>query len=502
MQLRLWLLALAAGFVSGCGMPGVSNGFSPANTAPLMRYELDLASATVERRVNPGVPFELTVTNRLPKTDYRVTVEQIPIPIPEFEDLPEPIRKRGVMDQPDPCADEEAQLLIGLEKAAQETEVRHVIARAKASADWRLCQSRLQSIITEFTVYPLNETFTLGRGEQLIVTVERKAQADSAEWRFVLSTGPRGEWRTTYGFTFVPSGDERYFSRQMTEDASKFIITEENDPEGSDLDFVPSVLRTWYPGSQRLGIWSAGLTGGLGFDFKNLALFGGLAATYNENLTFTLGGIIHEEQRLNPRYSAGDTITENLGPEGLHIERFYPSFYLGIGFRFGSNPFEEPSTPPRAGSRPEAGSQTAAPRERNEDEEGETESDTEFDLANVRPGLERGDLRVDSVREANDHITVTFTRNTTVSGTYAPQADGTLCINLDEESSSILPHPQGDSPERLCLKTDEKVKQQFAGVEEGEDVGPVTIVSYRVSFKKTEPENAEYTAELLSREPL
>lgn len=182
-------------------------------------------------------------------------------------------------------------------------------------------------------------TFDLERGEELVVEVTQVKEngCEKKEWKFVITTGDRGEWRTTYGFTFVPERDREYFSRQLEDDPEKFEIVREQDR--GDFDFLPSVLFTWLPASGRLEDWDFGLTAGLGANTESIAVLLGVSGMYNENLTLTAGLAMHEQSRLEGNFNEGQIIAENLDGNALTEDVYEPTFYFGISLRLDANPF-------------------------------------------------------------------------------------------------------------------------------------------------------------------
>lgn len=220
-------------------------------------------------------------------------------------------------------------------------------------------------------------SFTLQRGEELVVEVTRLKESgcEKKEWKFVITTGDRGEWRTTYGFTFVPDRDREYFSRQLEDDPQKFRITEKERQDSGD--FLPAVMFTWLSAKHRGRDWSYGPTGGIGADSNNISVLAGYSWTYNENLTFTAGIAIHEESRLEGSFSEGDLINQNLDSGTLNEQVYKPVPYIGVSFRFDANPF-----PKKGKSKGEVkGDGNRNGEEEDEDDDDDDEDDEDDDGA-------------------------------------------------------------------------------------------------------------------------
>jgi hypothetical protein len=183
-------------------------------------------------------------------------------------------------------------------------------------------------------------SFTIRSGEQVKVVVQRlKAdRAPEKTWTTIYSTGARGTWLTTYGFVFVPVKDELYFSA-AGQKQGEFVITRQRDDAVSDIKFVPSIMFSWLAASRQLSNWSFSPAAGFGATSDSLAVLVGGTAMFNSNLAFTGGLAITQQQRLAGNYKEGQTVSENLSEDQLQVKVLKPSLFLGVTFRFGSNPF-------------------------------------------------------------------------------------------------------------------------------------------------------------------
>ncbi|MBZ0113673.1 MAG: hypothetical protein K8J08_14505 [Thermoanaerobaculia bacterium] len=165
------------------------------------------------------------------------------------------------------------------------------------------------------------------------IVVSRVDTGNERTWKHTLKT-PCGEWRTGYGFTFVPNRDKNYFS-EKADDA--FVIARTSDRE--ELDYLPSIFFHW--ADPERSYWAPSWTAGLGSDLEEVALLIGLRWDIHENVGATIGLAIHERSDLVGKYEVGDSIAEALDPEQLVSESFVPNIYLGVAFRFGTNVHSE-----------------------------------------------------------------------------------------------------------------------------------------------------------------
>jgi hypothetical protein len=187
------------------------------------------------------------------------------------------------------------------------------------------------------------------RGHELYVTVERLTDAGAIDrtWTYVLTTGSRGSWRATYGFSFTPDDDERFFTQSVgTPTENRFKIMQEHDR--ADGVFIPALFYTWLPTAHENSTWSPGITGGLGFQGipggPDPVVFLGPSLSYNQNLMVTGGVVVRKFLRLNGKYQPGDEVSENLTAEQLQESTYRPQWFVALTFRFDTNPFSKPET--------------------------------------------------------------------------------------------------------------------------------------------------------------
>ena len=166
-----------------------------------------------------------------------------------------------------------------------------------------------------------------------------------------------------YGANFINSSDQQYYSKTNA-GASPATYTITAQTNRSDRQFAPSVSFMWLPSENfqcdtahffggclgRAFAWRGetsdvfgGLNAGLGFgtnsDTSNPVAFLGYAVGWGYNLMLSAGVAMHQEKRLLGQYQPGQVVSENLTPDQLSQNVYRPSFYVGLQFRFGSNPF-------------------------------------------------------------------------------------------------------------------------------------------------------------------
>ncbi len=212
------------------------------------------------------------------------------------------------------------------------------------------------------------------KGTNIEVTVTRLANPAKV-WTLTLETPSRGEWRFSYGFTFLPNQDKRFFSEQDDDDPTAFHIRQQNDRE--DLDFLPSVLYHWHSPAARRKKGVPGLVAGLGYDLDEPALFVGPGWTVRENITLTLGAAIYRHSDLAGRYEVGQMLKENIDSEALVEKTFGVNVYFGVAFRFGQNIFQRREQASKAKAQQQAASATKQAEEAKERARQEADADLE-----------------------------------------------------------------------------------------------------------------------------
>lgn len=189
----------------------------------------------------------------------------------------------------------------------------------------------------------LPSSYTLKRGEELEVTITKKVAGGTPEvWKSVYTTPQRGQWITSYGFSFISrifNERESFFSKPMD---SAFVITQENTR--SKLDFIPSVFFTWIPEKDLSKNFSLNLSAGLGFDLEAPVVFLGGSIFYNQNISLVFGLTAHQQEFLDGVYEENQVITESLTQDQLHEDLYTINPFFSLTYRFGSNIFNSNRT--------------------------------------------------------------------------------------------------------------------------------------------------------------
>jgi len=204
------------------------------------------------------------------------------------------------------------------------------------------CLPETLALITA-TDYEFDQQAPVKRGQQLVVTIKRGEET----WTATYVTAGRGSFRTSYGFSFLPSRDKEFFTYALGTndnivDDKKFEIRRKRG-NSHENGFVPTVNFSWYPAwrPHQNENWSVGPTVGLGFDFANPVVLAGVSFTYNQNLAISFGAAAQKQKRLVGQYSPGQRVKENLDSTALTDDTYAPNVYVSITIRSLTNPFSK-----------------------------------------------------------------------------------------------------------------------------------------------------------------
>lgn len=334
--------------VKHVGLIAASIAFTPLNIAfaqELLPTDLSThaANTSISYSIEAG-NHRVVVRNVLPSQRDRYTVSVIvgntpipPLTLDEFEP-----RMPEITLTDEDCTRLKA-AYDSLRNASVESEVPSRVRALEEALDDSSCSEDVQAaarVLLASTTIVMDRVHSVRVGQQVTVTVTKGGTDGEAvtTWTSIYSTGSRGTWRATYGFSFVTdwlSDNETYYADEVGEGLYEVAAEKNREP----LTFIPSLFFSWLPVSSELRTWSTSLTAGLGFDLSAPVVFLGGAITYNQNLSVSSGVALHQQQVLRGRYVLGDTIQANLTEDQLHSKAYRPNIFVSVALRFGANPF-------------------------------------------------------------------------------------------------------------------------------------------------------------------
>jgi hypothetical protein len=315
---------------------------------------VDLAQLQAgETTIIPVMPgnYIVAAVNLAPSARYRIHIEHVvrktdPLAVPKAANL-------GPLNKDETTACEllnEATTV--LDTVSEESKVAAAVRAVQQHR--RACKTGVEAVRADSLLFLTRRATTnavsLSRGTDLHVTVTRVDQ--EAEWVAKFETGNRGEWRTSYGFSFVIDPWNRPYYSRSTAVADSFIVTREGNARW--MDFVPTLFYSWMPHEGLTRNITTGLTMGLGFDSSRPVVLLGGQLLYNQNIGVSIGGAFHSQQILNGRYEEGSIVRESLGADQLHESRYRISPFISISLRSLTNPFQPPAQPDPGANPPPA----------------------------------------------------------------------------------------------------------------------------------------------------
>jgi hypothetical protein len=351
-----------------------------ANTPEPINIDLSRSASEADQTVAVGT-YQVSLTNLIIGKNYTVktnlSTKSVTIPspftVPGGETgTPAPAIATAVS----PCDQATSQAQTTLSAQTSEAQVRDLLDKNSTTGiahqlSTAGCSSAeiavaLQKFVDATTL--VLRPVTIQANQIYTVSITRAGAAGSTgsfgPYTFDGPTPAAGQWLTFYGFNFVRSGDQKFYSKQNSSPATTYTITQETNR--SSTVFTPSVYFMWIPGEDTS--WYPGLVGpnafivpvaGVGFDFSNPVVFLGYGVGWGYNVMVDFGVAAHKEERLLGQYNPGQTITSNLTDAQLTQGVYRPEVFVGVSFRFGSNPFQsssssQPKSPAKPASTPGA----------------------------------------------------------------------------------------------------------------------------------------------------
>jgi hypothetical protein len=316
---------------------------------------VDAATGSSEETVDTISPgrYKLEAINLLPTQSYTLQWSLHTTPIDPIPDT-----NKGLVATRVEICKPLAEAVRTVDAVTEEREVPGPLARLRALtggasqevqdgckellsvAEERLAHSYIEDSV-EFEV----------KGGQFLRVRLRRAQAvgPAKEFKWRLVAPRKGAWITSFGVAaiFLPTGsDERpHFAKG---DSSNFVLTPK--ARGTDLTGAPFVLYSWLP--KPTGI-SPLFSGGLGLDkTATPAVFLGGGVAVNSNLLVSVGGSLSQVLALSGKYKSGEVVTTNLDDDQVNERIWRVRPFVGVSWRFATNPFKSGEAEIKAARQP------------------------------------------------------------------------------------------------------------------------------------------------------
>ncbi len=194
-----------------------------------------------------------------------------------------------------------------------------------------LSTESIQGIIKKKGIKSTTKIIFGSNTEYTIVATTDEAQPK--ERKYVLRSQSDWSWTTTLGANAVVFRNRSKFISQEKDGAHTVAEVQDNKA----IELMPSIMFTLMNNHNNV---SFGYTGGLGFNFEELAVFTGLSLAIGQNIILTGGVAVHKQNRPNNDYSIGQIIESSVTAENLNQQQYCFNPFIGLSFRFDKNPFK------------------------------------------------------------------------------------------------------------------------------------------------------------------
>lgn len=179
-------------------------------------------------------------------------------------------------------------------------------------------------------------TITFQRNTEYVFTIKgMKSDDEEIEHVYKIKTQTDWSWTTTFGANAVFYTNHNKFVSQKTE-SGEYSVVNINDKKNMDL--MPSVMFTFQNNQMN---FSPGITGGLGFNLQELAVFFGGSLGFGQNIILTGGVAVHKQNRPNTNFYEGQIIDSEITTDMLNEKQYRVNPFIGLSFRLNKNPFKE-----------------------------------------------------------------------------------------------------------------------------------------------------------------
>jgi hypothetical protein len=298
--------------------------------AQTQELTLNLAGGTTQAIEVETGDYRIVLTNFLPHATYIISIG------PAVPTLLPPLTREAVAAEPAECG---ALTKLKSQAADQPSEEAMATLITQLTPELAKCDALAKEEFRQATRRVDEQTFDMPQGTTRTVLIKRvqvNEKVGERTFTVTLKAPDRGRWITTYGVGLTPDRSDRFFLKPAGE--NQFAVTAQQNHK-DQLNYIPAVFFTWLSREQQMKSVSRGWTAGLGFESERPAIFAGYHWGWNQNLGLMAGIAVHQQKRLNGRYTVTDIVTDTLTDEQLHENIPAPNAVIALTVRFGSNPF-------------------------------------------------------------------------------------------------------------------------------------------------------------------
>ncbi|MEM7086341.1 MAG: hypothetical protein AAF489_09175 [Bacteroidota bacterium] len=143
---------------------------------------------------------------------------------------------------------------------------------------------------------------------------------------------PKYQWHTTVGLAAITLLNRDTYKTVATDNAFQIV------QDGSQTIFNPVVLMQFTYINLETPT-NLGVSGGIGFDFENISVFGGPSIYFGHNLILTAGLALNQQLRLDSKYEKNQIVSEAIDPSDLNTHYYRVNPFVSLTFALDNNLF-------------------------------------------------------------------------------------------------------------------------------------------------------------------
>jgi len=188
-----------------------------------------------------------------------------------------------------------------------------------------------------FTTYSKEYSFNITDRKLIEIEVQKinlRTKKVVETYKFTFNGVQKYKWHTTVGLSAITLINRDTYKTVAEDDAFKIV------QNGSQTIIDPVVLMQFtYINLERPT--SIGVSGGIGFDFENLSVFGGPSIYFGHNLILTAGVALNQQLRLDSKYDKNQIVPEALESSDLNSPYYRINPFISLTFALDKNLFKK-----------------------------------------------------------------------------------------------------------------------------------------------------------------
>ncbi|AYZ13694.1 hypothetical protein EGY05_17865 [Chryseobacterium arthrosphaerae] len=172
---------------------------------------------------------------------------------------------------------------------------------------------------------------TFKRNTELTITINATDGNKPVEKVYKIKTQTDWGWTTTFGVNAIFYTNRNKFASQKADDGTQKVAQVQSS---KFMELMPALMFSFM---DYQNTFSYGLTGGLGMNFEEIAIFTGVSCGIGHNFFLTGGVAVHKQSRPNTNYFTGQTIDSSITNDNLNESQYRVNPFIGISLRLDKN---------------------------------------------------------------------------------------------------------------------------------------------------------------------